>query len=230
MAIGGGGGQGELVTVHERVAVWVPGSLGWPEAGGTPEVFTTAHDAVFTQAELQPGEHLLVHGGAGGVGSAAIQLARASGARVTATVRNESLRDEVAELGAEVIEPEGFEKHGPFDVILELVGAPNLPANVKALATRGRIVVIGISAGAKGELNLGALMGNRGRVMASTLRARPLEEKALTARLMERSVLPLIERGDVKVPVHATYALERVAEAYDAFAAGGKLGKIVLTA
>jgi putative PIG3 family NAD(P)H quinone oxidoreductase len=230
MAIVGGGGQAELVTVHERVAMPVPGGLGWLEAGGTPEVFTTAHDAVFTQAELQPGEHLLVHGGAGGVGSAAIQLARASGARVTATVRNESLRDEVAELGAEVIEPEGFEKHGPFDVILELVGAPNLPANVKALATRGRIVVIGISAGAKGELNLGALMGNRGRVMASTLRARPLEEKALTARLMERSVLPLIERGDVKVPVHATYALERVAEAYDAFAAGGKLGKIVLTA
>jgi putative PIG3 family NAD(P)H quinone oxidoreductase len=229
MAIVGGGGQAELVTVHERVAMPVPDGLGWPEAGGTPEVFTTAHDAVFTQAELRPGEHLLVHGGAGGVGTAAIQLARASGARVTATVRNESLRDQVAALGAEAIEPEGFEDHGPFDVILELVGAPNLAGNVKSLATRGRIVVIGIGAGAKGELNLGALMGNRGRVMASTLRARPLEEKAMTARLLERSVLPLIASGAVKVPVHAGYPLEQAVAAYEAFAAGGKLGKIVLT-
>jgi putative PIG3 family NAD(P)H quinone oxidoreductase len=229
MAVIGGGAQAELVTVHEREAMPVPDGLGWPEAGGLPEVFMTAHDAVFTQAELRPGEHLLVHGGAGGVGTAAIQLARATGARVTATVRNEGLRDAVAELGAEVIDPEGFEERGPFDVILELVGAPNLPANVKSLATRGRLVVIGISAGAKGELNLGALMGNRGRVMASTLRARPLEEKAAAARLLERSVLPLIAGGDVKVPVHATYPLEQASEAYDAFAAGGKLGKIVLT-
>jgi NADPH2:quinone reductase len=228
MAVIGGGAQAELATVHEREAMPVPERLGWPEAGGFPEVFMTAHDAIFTQAELQPGEHLLVHGGAGGVGTAAIQLARTTGARVTATVRREELRDAVAELGADVIEPEGFEEHGPFDVILELVGAPNLPTNVKSLATRGRLVVIGISAGAKGELNLGALMGNRGRVMASTLRSRPLEEKAEAARLLERSVLPLVASGAVKVPVHATYPLVQAAEAYDAFGAGGKLGKIVL--
>jgi putative PIG3 family NAD(P)H quinone oxidoreductase len=228
MAVIGGGAQAELATVHEREAMPVPDGLGWPEAGGLPEVFMTAHDAVFTQAQLQPGEHLLVHGGAGGVGTAAIQLARSLGARVTATVRNEGLRDAVAEFGADVIDPEGFEERGPFDVILELVGAPNLPANVKSLATRGRLVVIGIGAGAKGELNLGALMGNRGRVMASTLRSRPLEEKAEAARLLERSVLPLVASGGVKVPVHATYPLEQAAEAYDAFTAGGKLGKIVL--
>jgi NADPH2:quinone reductase len=228
MAVIGGGAQAELTTVHEREAMPVPEGLGWPEAGGLPEVFMTAHDAVFTQAELQPGEHLLVHGGAGGVGTAAIQLAHATGARVTATVRREELRDAVAELGADVIDPEGFDEHGPFDVILELVGAPNLPTNVKSLATRGRLVVIGISAGAKGELNLGALMGKRGRVMASTLRSRPLEEKAEAARLVERSVLPLVASGEVKVPVHATYPLEQAAEAYDAFGAGGKLGKIVL--
>jgi len=113
-------------------------------------------------------------------------------------------------------------------VILELVGAPNLPADVKALASLGRIVVIGISAGAKAELNLGALMGNRGRVMASTLRPRPLEQKAAAARLLERSVLPLMESGAVKVPVHATYPLSDATAAYDAFAAGGKVGKIVL--
>src|SRR5215211_6479356 len=116
MAVVAGGGQAELATVHERAAMPVPDVLGWAEAGGVPEVFTTAHDAVFTQAELQPGEHLLVHGAAGGVGTAAIQLGRAAGARVTATVRNESLRDQVAALGAEVIEPEGFDERGPFDV------------------------------------------------------------------------------------------------------------------
>jgi NADPH:quinone reductase len=228
MAVVGGGGQAELATVHERAAMPIPDGVDWSAAGGIPEVFTTAHDAVFTQAELQPGEHLLVHGGAGGVGTAAIQLARATGARVTATVRNESLRDAVAEFGATVVGPDGFEEHGPFDVVLELVGAPNLAPNVKSLATRGRIVVIGISAGAKAELNLGALMGKRGRIMASTLRARPLEQKADAARLVERSVLPLIESGAVTVPVHATFPLDQAAEAYDAFATGGKLGKIVL--
>jgi NADPH:quinone reductase len=228
MAVVGGGGQAELATVHERVAMPVPERLDWAEAGGVPEVFTTAHDALFTQAELKPGEHLLVHGAAGGVGTAAVQLARAAGARVAATVRNEELRAGVAGLGAEVIEPEGFEDHGPFDVILELVGAPNLEANVKSLATLGRIVVIGISAGAKAELNLAALMGKRAHIMGSTLRPRPLEEKAAAARAVERSVLPLIESGAVKVLVHATYPLDQAVDAYDAFAAGGKLGKIVL--
>jgi NADPH:quinone reductase-like Zn-dependent oxidoreductase len=228
MAIVGGGGQAELAVVHERILMPVPDSLGWPEAGGVPEVFTTAHDAVFTQAGLRPGEHLLVHGGAGGVGTAAIQLGVAAGARVTATVRNPDLRDHVAELGAAVIEPEGFGEHGPYDVILELVGAPNLAENVGALQTSGRIAVIGIGGGAKGELNLGALMAKRARIHGSTLRARPLEEKALTARAMERSVLPLFEGGRLRVPVAARYPIEQAAEAYDRFASGGKLGKIVL--
>jgi putative PIG3 family NAD(P)H quinone oxidoreductase len=228
MGIVAGGGQAELAVVHERVLMGVPENLGWPQAGGVPEVFTTAHDALFTQAGLQPGERLLVHGGAGGVGTAAIGLGRATGARVTATVRNPDLRDQVAELGARVIEPGGFGGHGPFDVILELVGAPNLGENLKALETDGRIVVIGVGAGAKGELNLGSLMAKRGRIHGSTLRARPLEDKALTARALERSVLPLLAAGAVHVPVAATYPLERAPEAYDRFAAGGKLGKIVL--
>ena len=229
MAIVGGGGQAELAVVHERALMPVPDSLGWPEAGGLPEVFTTAHDALFSQAALQPGERLLVHGGAGGVGTAAVQLGRAAGARVSATVRNADLRGEVAALGARVLAPEGFEEEGPFDVILELVGAPNLGANVKSLATRGRIVVIGVSAGAKAELNLVALMGKRGRIMASTLRARPLEEKADAMRRVERHVLPLIESGAVKVPVAQTFPLAEAEAAYERFAAGGKLGKIVLT-
>jgi NADPH:quinone reductase len=228
MTIVGGGGQAELAVVHERQLMPVPGPLDWPEAGGLPEVFTTAHDALFTQAGLRSGEHLLVHGGAGGVGTAAIQLGMATGARVTATVRNPDLREQVGQLGAQVIEPEGFGEHGPYDVILELVGAPNLAENVNSLQTGGRIVVIGIGAGAKSDLHLGALMGKRGTIRASTLRPRPLEEKALTARAMERSVLPLFEAGRLRVPVAARFPIDRVEEAYDRFATGGKLGKIVL--
>ena len=229
MAIVGGGAQAELMAVHERLPMPVPRALDWPEAGGLPEVFTTAHDAIFTQAQLRPGERLLVHGGAGGVGTAAIQLARASGARVTATVRNQALRDGVAALGAEVIAPDGFSEHGPFDVILELVGAPNLSENLQALATGGRITVIGVGAGVKGELNLLALMGKRARIHGSTLRARPLEEKALAARGLEREVLPLFESGALRVPVAETFSLADAAAAYERFAAGGKLGKIVIT-
>ena len=229
MAVVGGGGQAELATVHERQAMPVPGALDWPQAGGTPEVFTTAHDAIFTQAGLRPGERFLVHGAAGGVGTAAVQLGASAGARVTATVRRAEARDTVRELGAhEVLDPEGFEEHGPFDVILELVGAPNLGANLKAVATQGRIVVIGIGAGAKGEINLRDLMSRRVTLRASTLRPRPLEEKALTARAMEREVLPLFAAGRLRVPLAESFPLDEVAEAYDRFAAGGKLGKIVV--
>jgi len=229
MAIVGGGGQAELAVVHERQLMPVPDALDWPAAGGVPEVFTTAHDALFTQGALKLGERVLIHGAAGGVGTAAIQLAAAAGARVTATVRNEAMRDQVAALGADVIPPEGFEEDGPFDVILELVGAPNIAPNVKALATGGRICVIGISAGAKAELNLAALMAKRGAIHSSTLRSRPLEEKAATARLLERHVLPQLDSGRLRVLVAETYPLARVADAYDHFAAGGKLGKIVLS-
>jgi NADPH:quinone reductase len=229
MAIVAGGGQAELAVVHERILMPVPDNLSWVEAGGVPEVFTTAHDGVFSQAGLESGERLLVHGGAGGVGTAAIQLGRAAGARVTATVRDPDHRDAVARLGAEVIPPEGFEEHGPFDVILELVGAPNLPGNLHALGLWGRIMVIGIGAGAQSELNLGLAMQKRARIYNSTLRPRPLEEKATAARAVERSVLPLLASGAVHVPIDATYPLEEAPAAYDRFAAGGKFGKIVLT-
>jgi putative PIG3 family NAD(P)H quinone oxidoreductase len=230
MGILAGGAQAELAVVHERQLMPVPDVLDWPSAGGLPEVFLTAHDALFTQGQLRPGERLLVHGGAGGVGTAAVQLGRAAGARVTATVRSESSRAGVAALGARVIAPEGFAAAGPFDVILELVGAPNLEEDLQALATQGRICVIGVGAGAKGELNLLALMGKRARIHGSTLRGRALEEKAIASRLIEREVLPLFESGALRVPVAEVFPLERAADAYERFTAGGKLGKIVLSA
>jgi NADPH:quinone reductase len=228
MAVVAGGAQAELAVVHERAAMPLPGELDWPEAGGFPEAFTTAHDALFTQAGLGAGERLLVHGAAGGVGTAAVQLGRAAGSRVTATVRNEDLRAAVGELGATVVPPEGFEEHGPFDVVLELVGAPNLPGNLNALETGGRVVVIGIGAGAKSELNLGILMAKRAVLRGSTLRARPLEQKADAARRVERHVLPLASARQIRVPVAETFPLESATEAYDRFSAGGKLGKVVL--
>ncbi len=228
MAVVGGGGQAELAVVHERAAMPVPSALDWPAAGGMPEVFVTAHDALFSQAGLRPGERLLVHGGAGGVGTAAIQLGRAAGARVTATVRREELRGEVQSMGATAIEPEGFAEHGPFDVVLELVGAPNLSDNLGALATDGRIVIIGVGAGAKSQINLLAVMSKRARLTGSTLRPRPLEQKAQAMRLVEHEVLPLFESGDLTVPVAATFPLDEVEDAYGRFEAGGKLGKIVL--
>jgi len=231
MAIVGGGGQVELAVVHERAAMPVPEPLDWPQAGGLPEVFTTAHDAVFTQAGLRPGEHLLVHGAAGGVGTAAVQLGRMAGARVTGTVWREGLRPQVERLGARAIDPEGFADEGPFDVVLELVGASNLAGNLSALAPGGRIAVIGVGGtGPKAEINLLAVMQKRARIHGSTMRARSLEERAAAMRLVEKEVLPHFEDGSLEVPVAETFPLEQAEEAYARFEAGGKLGKIVLLA
>jgi putative PIG3 family NAD(P)H quinone oxidoreductase len=229
MGIAGGGGQAELIAIHERQLMPVPDGMEWAAAGGFPEVFTTAHDAIIGQCALRPGERLLVHGAAGGVGTAGVQIGALTGARVTATVRNPDSREKVAGLGAEqVIAPDGFEQHGPFDVILELIGAPNLPGDLQALNTWGRIVVIGVGGGFKAEVNLLALMGKRGTLRASTLRPRPLEEKADTARAVERELLPALAAGTIQVPIAQTFALADAEAAYDAFATSGKFGKVVL--
>jgi len=234
MAVVAGGGQATRALIHERVALPVPEGLPWAEAGGFPEVFTTAHDALFTQCELTVGERVAVHGAAGGVGIAGVQLAARAGARVVATVRNADLRAAVAEVGTacgvvDVCAPDAFTSRGPFDVVLELVGAPNIPDDLSSLSTGGRIAVIGVGAGANAELSLLTLMAKRGRIHGSTLRARPLEGKAAAARAIEQSVLPLLATGEVRVPVAAEYPMEQADAAYERFAAGGKLGKIVLT-
>ncbi|MFP5254878.1 MAG: alcohol dehydrogenase catalytic domain-containing protein [Acidimicrobiia bacterium] len=234
MAVVAGGGQAERAVVHERHLLPVPADVPWEQAGAFPEVFTTAHDALFSQCGLQMGERVLVTGAAGGVGTAAVQLALAAGAAVTASVRDERRRSDLAALvrkGAPltVVAPDDVGAGGPYDVVLELVGAPNLSDDLAALAMGGRISVIGVGAGARAELDLLALMAKRARIHGSTLRARSLEDKAEAARRVERHVLPLVSSGVLEVPVHATYDMARAADAYGAFAAGGKLGKIVLT-
>lgn len=222
MALLPGGGHAEVVTVDERHVLPVPETVTLAEAGGFMEVFATAHDALFTQAELKPGERLLVNGAAGGVGVAAVQLGVALGAHVSATARHH--HDELSAMGVD-LEPDGR-----YDVILELVGGDNLATDVERLATNGRLAVIGVGAGAKQEVNFHLLMRARGRIHGSTLRSRSAEEKAGVVARLRADVLPLLADGRVRVPVEATFALEDAQEAYDRFASGGKFGKLVITA
>ena len=228
MAVVQGGGQAEFCVVDELLAMPVPETLDWERAGGFPEVFATAHDALFSQAGLAMGERVCIHGAAGGVGVAAVQLAASAGAEVTATVRNPDSRSAVAELGANAIDPADFVEAGPFDVILELVGAPNWPANLKALAAEGRIMVIGVGAGSEIALNLALLMVKRVRLFASTLRPRSLEQRAAVARRVEQHVLPLVEAGRLHVPIARSLPLTEAAAAYEYFTVSGKFGKVVL--
>jgi len=228
MAVVGGGAQAELAVVDERCALPVPSALPWPDAGGFPEAFSTAYDALFTQCGLAFGERVLVTGAAGGVGTAGVQLSAATGARCVASVRHAHLRDSVAALGATAADPDAALGLGPFDVVLELVGASSLPGVLGAMALGGRIAVIGVGGGAQAGVDLLVVMQRRLRISGSTLRARSLVEKAVVATEVERHVVPLLEAGDVRVPLEATVPMDRAGEAYEGFRQGGKLGKIVL--
>ena len=220
MALLGGGGQAELAVVDARHTLPVPDGVDWPAAGGFVEAFATAHDALFTQAGLQPGERLLVNGAAGGVGTAAVQLGVAVGADVTGSTRSNA--DRVRALGAST------EVEGEYDVILELVGGELLADDLRRLAPLGRLAVIGTSAGRTVEIDFGQLMGKRGRIHGSHLRGRTADEKAEVMARLRREVVPLLAEGRVRVPVHATYPLEHAQEAYETFTVPGKFGKLVL--
>jgi NADPH2:quinone reductase len=224
-----GAGQSELALVPEPLAIRVPDHVAMVEAGGFPEVFATAHDALFSQAGLAMGERLLITGAAGGVGTAAVQLGVAAGASVVASIRRPELHARVGALGAVCATPEEALRLGPFDVALELVGSPSLPGALKALAPWGRVVVIGTGAGSRAEIDLVDLMGRRATLRGSVLRSRSFEERALVARRLERHVVPLLAAGRIRVPVEATYPFSAAQEAYERFATGAKFGKVVLT-
>ncbi len=229
MSLVGGGGQATMAVVEESHALVVPDSLTWPGAGGFPEVFSTAFDALFTRADLRMGERVLISGAAGGVGTAGVQLAAATGALVVATVRHAGRHEEVGALGAGVvIDPDGVAAHGPYDVVLELVGAASLPMVLPHLATGARVVVIGVGSGAKIEHNQLQLMGARARIGGATLRGRTRREKADVAAAVTAHVLPLVDSGRLRVPISATFPMSEASAAYDYFTAGGKLGKVVL--
>jgi NADPH:quinone reductase-like Zn-dependent oxidoreductase len=229
MALAGGGAQAELVVVPASALMRVPDDVPDDRAGGFPEAFCTAYDALFSQARLAAGDRVLISGSAGGVGTAAVQLAHAAGAVVVASCRSTDRHDQVGALGADlVIEPGAVADHGPYDVSLELVGAPGVSAVLPHLAVGARVVVIGVGAGAKVEVNLLALMGSRATIGGSTLRARTNEEKAMVTRAVEDHAVRLLARGDLSVPLAERIPMADASAAYEAFAAGGKFGKIVL--
>jgi putative PIG3 family NAD(P)H quinone oxidoreductase len=231
----GGGGLADRVAVHERCVARVPDGLDDREAAAVPEAFITAHDAVVSQGGLRPGEVLLVHGAAGGVGSAAVQIGTLMGARSIAVVRAPDAATLLKDLGSEVLLDDGFargvlERTGGrgADVVLELVGAPHFPANLEALAPRGRIVVVGVGAGQEIPLSLLSLMQKRASIRGTVLRARPLEEKGAVVRAFEREVVPFLGSGRIRPLVDSVFPAEEVTAAFDRLDGPGKRGKVLI--
>ena len=215
----------------------VPAGVDLVSAAALPEVACTVWSNVFMVAGLRPKEVLLVHGGAGGIGTFALQLGRALGARVLATAGSPEKRDTCLKLGAEVAidyRHEDFvevvrELTGGADVILDNMGAKYLSRNIAALAHGGRLVVIGLQGGTRAELDLAALLATRGAVIASSLRARPRGEKAAICSAVVEHVWPLVEQGDIRPVVHLTLPLAEAAAAHTLMEAGDHTGKILLT-
>jgi NADPH:quinone reductase len=227
-----GGGLADRVAVHERHVVAVPGRLDDEEAAAVPEAFVTAHDAIVTQAGLGLGDVLLVNGASGGVGTAAVQIGMLAGAHVIASARSDEARRRLAELGAEAVDSQDVVERvgsaGGADVVLELVGAPNFALDLEVLATKGRIVIVGTGAGVEAQLSLRALMGRRGRILGTMLRARPLEEKAAAVQAFGHELLPALADGRAHGIVDRVFPAEQAADAFDYVAQPGKFGKVLL--
>jgi putative PIG3 family NAD(P)H quinone oxidoreductase len=238
VALLAGGGYAERVNVTAGQVMPVPAGVELVTAAGLPEAACTVWSNVFMLAALQPGETLLVHGGASGVGTIAVQLGRAAGARVLVTAGTARGLARCAELGAEVTisyRDEDFVRRvleatdgRGADVILDIVGGPYLGRNIEALATNGRLVVIGLQGGTRAELDLGLLMSRRAAVLATALRARPGAEKAAVCRSVVEFVWPQVETGAVRPVVDRVLPIAEVAEAHRVVEAGGHVGKVVL--
>ena len=238
-AVVGGGGYASLAVVPASTAMPLPPGLDVVTAAAVPEVFTTAWDALVLQAGLSEGETALLHGGSSGVGTAGIQLAAMVGARSVVTVGTVAKADACTDLGAEVAinykDVDDFAEaitdalgHG-VDVLLDIIGGDYLARNLQVLRTGGRMVTIGLMGGVKAELNMGLLMGKRLTLRGSTLRARPLEEKAEVAAAVVADVWPGFADGRLRPIVQTRYALDDVAEAHAELEASDHIGKILLT-
>ena len=233
-----GGGYAEQVCVAAGQVLPVPAGVPLEDAAALPEVVCTVWSNVFVTANLQPGELLLVHGGSSGIGTMAIQLAREVGARVAVTAGSAEKLEACRELGAEVLvnyreqdfveEIRAATDGDGANVILDNMGAKYLARNLDALATSGRLVIIGLQGGAKAELNLSQLMAKRAAVISTSLRARPAAEKATIVAAVREHVWPLLESGRIRPVVHARYPLAQAADAHRAMESSGHIGKILL--
>ncbi|MEP6870669.1 MAG: NAD(P)H-quinone oxidoreductase [Anaerolineaceae bacterium] len=234
-----GAGYAEQVITHQRLAMKVPESLSWHEAGATPEVYITAHDALL-QCGLVAGESVLIHAAGSGVGVAAIQIAKMMGASVViGTAGSTEKLDRAKKLGMDVganyktqdfaeVALEATGGRG-VDVVLDVIGADYLEKNFRALALKGRMVIVGLMGGGAAQANLGVLLQKRLQVRGTTLRARPLEEKAHATRAFEKSVLPHIASGRVKVVIDRVFPLAEAAAAQQYMGSNANFGKVVLS-
>lgn len=234
-----GGGYAERVAVPAGQLLPVPDGVSLEDAAALPEVVSTVWSNLFMTANLQPGEVLLVHGGSSGIGTMAIQLAREVGAQVAVTAGSAAKLDVCRELGASILvnyREQDFEQvvreatdgHGA-DVILDTIGAKYLARNVSVLAPNGRLVIIGLQGGRTGEIDLGALLAKRCALIATTLRARPLGEKAAIVAAVREHVWPIVAAGRVRPVIQGRYPLDQVAAAHREMEASTHIGKILLT-
>ncbi|MER6525509.1 NAD(P)H-quinone oxidoreductase [Streptomyces sp. NPDC001508] len=233
-----GGGYAQRVVVPAGQLLPVPEGIDLRQAAALPEVVCTVWSNVFMIAHLRPGETLLVHGGSSGIGTMAIQLAKAAGAKVAVTAGSKEKLERCAELGADILinyreqdfvaELDQATGGTGADVILDNMGAKYLDRNVRALAVNGRLAVIGLQGGAKGELNLGALLSKRAAISATSLRARPLAEKAAVVAAVREHVWPLVASGRVRPVVDRELPMPEAAEAHRVVEASGHIGKVLL--
>lgn len=235
-----GGGYAEKVAVPAGQLLPLPKGVSLTRAAALPEVVCTVWSNVFMVAHLRPGETLLVHGGSSGIGTMAIQLAKAVGAKVAVTAGSREKLDRCAELGADILinyrEQDFVEEikkatdGAGADVILDNMGAKYLDRNVQTLAVNGRLAIIGMQGGIKGELNIGALLGKRGAISATSLRARPLAEKAAIVAAVREHVWPLLDAGQVRPVVDRELPMNEAAEAHRVVEESGHVGKVLLVA
>jgi NADPH:quinone reductase len=236
MGIAGGGGQAEYILTQEGTLVEIPENLSFVEAAGIPEVFMTAHDALFTQAGLQMGERVLIHAAGSGVGTAAIQLAHAVGATVFGTSRTPSKLERAKPLGLDVAlsdqnfaeEIKRLTKGAGVHVVLDFMGASYMAQNLEVLGAWGRMIFLATLGGAQANVNLGLVMAKRILIRGTTMRTRTLEEKLAVTRRFATQVLPLLANGKVKPIIEQTYPMSEIAEAHQVMGENKNFGKLVV--
>lgn len=239
MGLIGGGAHAEYVCVHEREAMAVPAGLSWEEAAAIPEAFITAYDALFRQLDLRSGERLLIHAVGSGVGTAAVQLAHAAGVRTFGTSRSASKLARAADLGLDAgidTSQEGWAERliaatggKGVDAILDLLGGSYLSDSLRVLVLRGRLILVGLTAGRRAELDLGTILNKRIRMQGTVLRSRPLEEKISVAREFSERVLPMFESGRLHPVIERVFHFPEIREAHQLMESNSTFGKIVLT-